>query len=64
MKWTQGHTWFTLFFCTGFIVLLIWSYRKDANLHRLHFPYPVKVLIALLAFITSLYLIVKFRHGF
>jgi len=59
---TQGRILFIVFFVVAFVVALVWAYRKDKALHKVHFSKPYLVLIGLLAFIGILYLIVKIRH--
>ena len=34
---TKGHWIFAALFAVGFIGFLIWSYRKDLNLHKIHY---------------------------
>ena len=64
MKWSTGHTIFTLFFLFSFLLLMAWAYRKDLKFIGKQFPKPYWVILMLLGFIMLLYAIVKFRNGF
>jgi hypothetical protein len=58
---TPGRIWFVAIFSVAFIVMLIWSYRKEARLNKLHFRKAYLVVIALLLFLIVQFLIVKMR---
>jgi len=44
-----------------FIALMVWSYRKDIQVNRIHFAKSYKILLVLLGFVLLLYLVVKLR---
>ena len=58
---TKGRIAFMVFFVLSFVIALIWAYRKDSALHKIHFSKSYKVLLALIGFVTLLFLIVKLR---
>lgn len=58
---TSGRIAFLLFFVISFVIALIWAYKKDGALHRIHFSKSYKVLLAILGFITLMFIIVKMR---
>lgn len=43
---STGQIYFAIFFIVAFTIVMIWSYRKDLQLHKLHYKNTaVKVLI-------------------
>lgn len=58
---TSGRILFLILFLVSFIGYLIWSYRKDSPLHKIHFRKPYRVLLVLIGFFSLLFLIVKLR---
>lgn len=58
---TTGHWIFAAVFLGLFIVYLVWSYRKDLGLHRIHYRGAQYVLLGL---ITALFLIFIFKRIF
>ena len=34
---SRGQLIFAGFFVVAFVILMIWSYRKDINLHKIHY---------------------------
>lgn len=54
---TQGQWIFASFFVVAFIIAMIYVYRKDISLHRLHYKGAFKVLIGFLVFIALLFVI-------
>jgi len=59
---TKGQLIFTLFFLVVFIVGMIWSYKKDAFLNKLHFKGASKTLLVIGILLIALFLFVKMRH--
>ena len=59
---TPGRIWFVAIFSLAFIVMLVWSYRKEARLNKLHFKRAYLVIIALVLFLVVQFLIVKMRQ--
>jgi hypothetical protein len=60
MKFTGGQIAFLIFFVVVFVAAQIYSYRKDKSSNNKHYSGSWKVLIALAAFLTSLYLIIRY----
>jgi uncharacterized membrane protein len=58
---TTGRLLFTLFFVVCFILGLVWSYRKEKNINKIHFNKTYRILFAIILFFTVLFLIVKLR---
>lgn len=43
---SDGQKYFALFFIIAFTALMIWSYRKDINLHKIHYKNTaIKVMV-------------------
>lgn len=59
---TPGRIVFIVFFIFVFVSGLIWSYRREKKVTRIHFSKSYRVLIALLGFLTLLFVIVKIRR--
>jgi hypothetical protein len=58
---TPGRIIFVSLFVIVFVAGLIWSYRKEKKLNKIHFNHTYKVLIALILFLLLQFLIVKIR---
>ena len=54
-----GQIYFAIFFIIAFTAILIWMYRKDLKLHKLHYKNAYVVLIAAIAVII-LFTIITF----
>lgn len=54
---TKGQLIFASFFVVAFIFTMIYVYRKDIFLHRLHYKGAFKVLIGFIVFIALLFVI-------
>lgn len=54
---TQGQLIFASLFVVAFIITMIYVYRKDIALHRLHYKGAFKVLIGFIVFIALLFVI-------
>lgn len=60
---SQGQLLFALCFFIAFVILMIFSYRKDIKTHKLFYKGNYKVLIVFFIFIGLLFLIkIFFRH--
>jgi hypothetical membrane protein len=59
---TKGQLIFTLFFIVVFIIGMVWSYKKDAFLNKLHFKGVSKTLLVIAILLIALFLFVKMRH--
>jgi hypothetical protein len=58
---TTGRIIFVSIFCLAFLIMLIWSYRKEKKLNKVHFSNAYKILIGLLLFLILQFIIVKIR---
>ncbi|AEW86177.1 hypothetical protein B0A78_00270 [Flavobacterium columnare NBRC 100251 = ATCC 23463] len=54
---SQGQIIFAISFFICFVILMIFSYRKDIKLHKLHYKGSFWILISFLIFIGILFLI-------
>ncbi|HEX8574749.1 MAG TPA: hypothetical protein VF677_00490 [Flavobacterium sp.] len=54
---SQGQWIFAGFFIILFIIAMVYSYRKDVNLHRVFYKGNYKILMGFLLFIGLLFLI-------
>ncbi|MDY0089078.1 MAG: hypothetical protein RBR78_01810 [Flavobacteriaceae bacterium] len=57
---SSGQMKFAIFFVIIFIGIMIYVYRKDMKLHRIHYKGAIKVLLAFLLFIVFLFVIKAF----
>lgn len=57
---TTGQLIFAALFFVAFVVIIIFSYRKDIKLHRKYYKGTFYVLIGFLLFIALLFLIKAF----
>lgn len=58
---TSGRIAFTLVFLLIFIGYLIWSFRKDKVINKIHYPKAYKTILGLIFILLALYVIVKLR---
>ncbi|MBX3164720.1 MAG: hypothetical protein KF900_09580 [Bacteroidetes bacterium] len=58
---TIGRIIFIVFFVVLFIASLVWSYRKERGVNQTHYKNSYKVLLALIAFVSLLFFIVKIK---
>jgi cbb3-type cytochrome oxidase subunit 3 len=58
---TTGRIIFVAIFVLAFIAMLVWSYGKEKKLNKIHFDKSYKILIALILFFVTLFMIVKLR---
>jgi len=60
---SQGQLLFALCFFIAFVIVMIFSYRKDIKTHKVFYKGNYKILIGFLVFIGILFLIkVYFKH--
>ncbi len=59
---TKGRIIFALAFFIGFVVLMIYAYRKDLKINRSQFPKAWKILVAIILIFSLLFLVVKFKY--
>ncbi len=60
---SQGQLLFAVFFVTTFIILMIFSYRKDSKNHKLHYKGSLKIFLAFVLIIGILFLIKFFTQN-
>ncbi len=58
---TGGQKLFAFFFIVVFVAALVWAYRKDLRVTKIHFKKPYLILLSIIIFLTILFLIVKMR---
>ncbi len=58
---TSGRIVFSLAFLLVFAGYLIWSFRRDKVINKIHYPKAYKVILGLILVLFLLYLIVKIR---
>lgn len=61
---TTGRIIFVIFFIVVFAIGLIWAYRKDRNVNKIHFPKPYKILLGLILMLILQFIIVKIGKFF
>ncbi len=54
---SQGQLVFAGFFVVAFIILMIFSYRRDLKLHRKYYKGSLSILIGFIMFIIVLFLL-------
>jgi uncharacterized protein YebE (UPF0316 family) len=54
---TQGQLYFAVFFVIAFTVVMLYTYRKDITMHRMHYKKSYHVMIAFVIFILALFAI-------
>ena len=54
---TTGQLIFAGFFVVVFIIAMVYVYRKDIGLHKMHYKGSYKILLGFLAFIALLVII-------
>ena len=54
---SQGQLVFAVCFFVVFVIVMIFAYRKDANLHKIFYKGNYKILIGFIVFILILFLI-------
>ncbi|MBP6549814.1 MAG: hypothetical protein KA782_04830 [Flavobacterium sp.] len=54
---SQGQLVFAVCFFVAFVIVMIFAYRKDANLHKIFYKGNYKILIGFIVFILILFLI-------
>jgi low affinity Fe/Cu permease len=58
---TPGRIAFIAVFAVAFIIMLIWAYRKESRLNKIHFSKSWKIIIGLVLFLVLQFIIVKIR---
>ena len=59
---TTGRIVFVLIFIIVFVAGLVWSYRKERAVNRIHFKKTYLILFGLIALLIIQFIIVKMRH--
>lgn len=54
---TTGQLIFAGFFVVVFIIAMVYVYRKDLGLHKMHYKGSYKILLGFLAFVAILFII-------
>lgn len=57
---SKGQLLFALFFVIIFIGVMIWSYRKDFKLHKLHYKKTAIVVLLALIIMITLFTVITF----
>jgi membrane protein YdbS with pleckstrin-like domain len=60
---TTGHWIFAAFFMVAFIAFLIWSYRKDAAIHRMYYTKGARVLLVIVVVIFVLFIVKQLMYN-
>jgi hypothetical protein len=60
---TQGQLVFAGLFCLVFIGIIIYVYRKDLVIHKIHYKGVMKVLFVFLLFIVFLFFVKYFMKS-
>ncbi len=60
---STGQLTFVLFFVIAFVILIIFSYRKDASLHKREYKGAKWVLLGFIAFVALLFVIKNVLKG-
>ncbi|SDS21128.1 hypothetical protein SAMN04487764_1703 [Gillisia sp. Hel1_33_143] len=59
---STGQWVFAAIFFISFVIIIIYSYRKDLQLHKKYYKGSLYVLVGFLVFIGLLFVIKKFLH--
>ena len=60
---STGQMIFALFFVIAFVIVMIFSYRKDKNLHKKYYKGSFWVLVGFIAFVLILMAIKTYLKG-
>lgn len=52
---STGQWYFVIFFVIVFVILMVFSYRKDKVLHKIHYKGSIWILIGFITFVILLY---------
>ncbi|MBS1634842.1 MAG: hypothetical protein JST26_02895 [Bacteroidetes bacterium] len=58
---TTGKIIFAIIFIIGFILAMVWSFKKDGKINAQHYKNTSKTFILILLVFIALFLFVKFR---
>ena len=59
---SSGQKLFALFFILVFVLVMIWSYRKDINLHKIYYKKVWVVALGIIVVITAFAVIAYALH--
>lgn len=59
---TTGKMIFAAVFVVVFIVAMLWAYRKDSFINKIHFKGASKVLVITILVLLLMFIYVKMRH--
>lgn len=62
MNFSTGQLTFALIFLVAFVLLMIFAYRKDARINRIHYKGAYKVLIAIGLVFAIVYALIRILH--
>lgn len=56
---STGQIYFAVFFIVTFVIAMIWSYRKDLKLHKIHYKNTAIKVFAAGVIITTAFVLVR-----
>lgn len=59
---TTGKMIFAAIFVVVFVVAMLWAYRKDSFINKIHFKGSPKILVITILVLLLLFIYVKMRH--
>lgn len=62
MPFSKGQKIFALIFLISFIVTMIWAYRSDTKINKMHYKNVWKVLVSMIIILSAVVLLVKILH--
>jgi len=62
MNFSGGQALFAILFLVAFVVLMIFAYRKDAGINKIHYKGAYKVLIAIVVVFIVVYGLIRALH--
>jgi len=63
MSFSKGQLIFALLFALAFIIVMVWTYRRDLKVNSKNFKGVYKILIFIVLMFTILYAFVKLKTG-
>jgi hypothetical protein len=59
---TTGKMIFAAFFVLVFVLAMLWAYRKDSFINKMHFKGASKILVITILVLLLMFIYVKMRH--
>jgi pilus assembly protein TadC len=59
---TTGKMIFAAFFVLVFVIAMLWAYRKDSFINKMHFKGASKILVITILVLLLMFIYVKMRH--